>query len=287
MVSQDSSSDPASSILHQFIISSDPISSRTNMEDNGYTSFQSDGRNRNSFPQSLGVLPTTQLLGERISRAIDQLQAHTISEDSEPCSRRHLMNLLGAARETDSDHQAQRLCLTLGSHLPSHMLIPSLQYRQRPLHSDPIGFNYLISGEESREIHSPGLDHTRNDYPFADSIYTSSSTVQNQACSTSYEIESFANVVANSRYLKPAQSLLEEVVSVGGKDIDFSSEKPFKRLARNGRRGTLGVSPEMQAEVCSNALAAEKQELQIRIVKLTALLDEVLTRLLEIFFFSN
>nr|DAD40809.1 TPA_asm: hypothetical protein HUJ06_015132 [Nelumbo nucifera] len=249
MVSQDSSTDPTSSVLHQFIIS-DTLSSRTHFEDNDFATYQSDGRNGNLFPQSLGLLPSI-----HFSRSIEKFQAPVISEDSETCSRRHLM----IAKETDP--QSQRLSLSLGSHFPPHVLVPS-----RPLNSDLRGgSSYLVAEEESRD-----------DYPFIGNTYTTSSTLQNQGCSTSYEIESFATMVGNSRYLKPAQSLLEEVVSVGGKAIGFSSEKSLRRLAHNSRRGPLGVvSPELQAGFCSNGFSSD---LQTKIAKLNALLDEVDSR---------
>ncbi|KAF8410545.1 hypothetical protein HHK36_003076 [Tetracentron sinense] len=271
MASQDSPRDLASSV-HQFIIS-DSAMSRTPFEDHNYAAFHSDERNRNAFPQSLAVLPSIQLLGERMSRSIDLVQAPAVAENSESGNRRHLMNLLGAANETD--HQGQRLSLTLGS----HVLVPSVQYRQRSLHSDLISSSFLFAGEEAREACNPREEHIRDDYSFVDSTFASSSTSQIRSYSTCYGTESFVTVVGNSRYLKPTQSLLEEVVNVGGKAFDLSRDKSVAQLTRNGRRGALGVSNEQKAEMYSNGFSsAEKNELQIKITKLTALLDQVESR---------
>ncbi|XP_042516898.1 BEL1-like homeodomain protein 11 [Macadamia integrifolia] len=179
----------------------------------------------------LDVLPIIQLLGERISRSIDLVQDLTFTEESETCHRRHLMNLLGVANDTDHQ-QCRRLSLTLGSHLRSPTRVPS--------------------------------------------TLTSTSSLRYQSCSTSYGPESFATIVGCSRYLKPAQTLLEEVVNVGAKDLESSSDQPFRWLTRNGRRGALDASTEFQGEqYCNGSSTPEEHELKIRIVKLIALLDEV------------
>ncbi|XP_043710785.1 BEL1-like homeodomain protein 11 [Telopea speciosissima] len=246
MVSQDSSVDPPS--VHPFTIS------------------------------DLDVLPSIQLLGERISRSIDLVQDPTLTEDSETCDRRHLMmNLLGVAKDTDH-HQSRRLSLTLGSHLQSTTRVPSLHSRIGSVRS----WLPNVSREEVKETCLPGGECMIENYSFVDnfSALTSTSASRYRSCSTSYELESFATIVGCSRYLKPAQSLLEEVVNVGAKDVDFSSDQPFRLLTRNGRRGgALGISTELQGErYCnggSSSTTAEEHELQIRIVKLIALLDEV------------
>ncbi|KAF6163056.1 hypothetical protein GIB67_001384, partial [Kingdonia uniflora] len=91
---------------------------------------------------------------------------------------------------------------------------------------------------------------------------------------TSQEFQSFATVVGNSRYLKPTQSLLNEVVSSGGKDIDVVSDRYISGLICNGRK--VGLSPALQAELYENGFSsAPKDEAQVRIAGLLGLLDEV------------
>ncbi|XP_034675684.1 BEL1-like homeodomain protein 11 [Vitis riparia] len=272
MVSQESSPNPTSSILHQFIIS-DSFTSPNQFENHHFDAYGSDLRGSNTFPQSLGVLPSIQSLGERMSRSIDLVQAPAVGEESEISHTRHFMDLLGAANE--SNHQAHRLSLSLGS----HVLMPSVHYRQRPLNSDFVSSNYLFSGEEAREACNPGVERLCDDYSYVSSAFATPSTSLNRSCSTSYGTESFVNAVGNSRYLRPTQSLLEEVVNAGGKAIDLSNEKYIGRLSRSGRRGALGFASELKAELCGNgSLSAEKQDIQIEIAKLIGLLEEVESR---------
>lgn len=76
-------------------------------------------------------------------------------------------------------------------------------------------------------------------------------------------------VIANSVFLKPTQSILEEAIDLGSKEIDLSE---VKRLFANGR----GLASELKAELLSNGLiSADKQGLQMKISKLIALLEQV------------
>ncbi|KAA8528683.1 hypothetical protein F0562_036038 [Nyssa sinensis] len=266
MVSQDSPHNPSAN--YQFIVS-DSIASQNQFENQHFHAYRTDFRGINTYHQSLGDFPTIQSLGERMSRSIDLVQAPPMAEESEINHRRQLMDLLGASNETN--HQAQRLSLSLGS----SMLVPSVQYRQRSLNSDLTSPSYSISGEPAREAYNPGVEPVTDDYSFVGVPFASSSTSLNQSCSTSYGTESFAIAVGSSKYLKPAQSLLEEVVSVGGKAVDLSNEKYVRRLSCYSRRGSLGLYSELKAELCNNGLSAERHELQVKIAKLIGLLEEV------------
>lgn len=236
MVSKDSPPNPASNMLHQFIIS-DSITAQ-NLANHHFDTYGSALRGNNILPHSFGVLPSIQSLGERISRSMDLVHVHApavAEESSEISHTRHLMDLLGASNETND--QSQRLSLSLGS----HMLVPSGHYNQSP--------NYLFYGDEAREVCNPGVDQ--------------------------HVTESFAYAVGNSRFLRPAQSLLEEVVNVG-KNIDMSDERYISKLYHGSRRGGLRLSSELKAEMCNTGtLSAEKQELHLRIAKLISLLEEV------------
>nr|GME20073.1 BEL1-like homeodomain protein 11 [Ipomoea batatas] len=100
------------------------------------------------------------------------------------------------------------------------------------------------------------------------SDYSSSSST---SVSTFSGAESFAAIIAHSKYLRPAQSLLEEVVSVGGKATDSSNERYIRRLSPSGKKGSLGFRSMVNAELPSN----EKHELHSRIMALIALLEGV------------
>ncbi|XAR61716.1 hypothetical protein NMG60_11016217 [Bertholletia excelsa] len=256
MVSQGSPSNPASSILHQFIIS-DSIPGQNQFENRQFDAYGTDSTANASYHQSLSFLSSIQSLGERISRSLDLVRA-----PPPPESPRHLMDLLGTSNETNP--QAERLSLSLSS----DMLVPQVQFRQRPFNSNVISPSYLISGEVREACNHPGDEYSFVGSPFA----SSSSTLINQSYSGT---ESFVIAVSSSRYLKPAQLLLEEVVNLGGEAVSLSNEKYIRRLSRNSRRGSVGLCSELKAELCSNVLSGEKHELQVTMAKLISLLEEV------------
>ncbi|KAL0325773.1 UNVERIFIED_CONTAM: BEL1-like homeodomain protein 11 [Sesamum radiatum] len=195
MVSEDSPSNSNSSILHQFIISTS-IANQNHFGNQHFDAYgTTDSVSNSPYPHSLPL--SIQFLGDRISRSVDLVHhAPQLSDDSDIGHDRRLMDLLG--RSTEAAQPAQRLSLSLGS-------VPC---RQRPLNSSLLNPSYLISGEAARESCNLGIDRVINDYSFTGTAFTS----LNQSCSTSYGTESFAAAIGSSKYLKPAQSILEEMV---------------------------------------------------------------------------
>lgn len=263
MVSQGSPPNPNSHNLHQFLISD------SNSSPNQFVNqhFHSHGAG-SSYPQSLGLLPSIQSLGERISRSIDLVHAPLVTEESELNHSRHF---LGVSNESNN-HPQERLSLSLDS----GTLVPPVQYRQRSLIPNVINPSYVFSGEETREVCNAGLDRLSGNYSFTDTGFASSSTPFDQSSSNFYGTEPYGIGVRNSKYLKAAQSLLEEVVSIGSKEVESSNEKYVRRLSREDKRGSLRLRFELKAELCHNELLSmEKHELQARIADLIALLEEV------------
>ncbi|XP_011028917.1 PREDICTED: BEL1-like homeodomain protein 11 [Populus euphratica] len=268
MGSQDSPPNSASGMLHQFIIS-DSIASQNQFQSQNFSVFGPDLRGSNTFSQSHGVLPSIKSLEERMSRSIDLVQVPLAVQESEISHSRHLMDLLGAANETN--HQAQRLSLSLGS----QMLVPQFQYRQRSFNSDLMSPSYLVPREEVREAYNLGGEQANDGYSLTGNGFPQSSTSLSRP-STSYGTESFAVAIGNSRYLKPAQSLLEEIVHVSCRAVEISNEKYVGKLFPCGQRGSLRLSSELKVERWDMGLVqAEKHELQLTIAKLIALLKEV------------
>ncbi|KAE8659888.1 BEL1-like homeodomain protein 11 [Hibiscus syriacus] len=196
-----------------------------------------------------------------MSRSMDLLPAPIVTKESEISQTRHFMDLLGAANE--ANHQNQRLSLPVGS----HMLGPSLNF-------GIASSSYLLSEAEDREVCNPGRCNARDDdYSFTANTYASASTSLHRPFSTSYGSESFATAIVNSRYLKPTESLLDEVVNIGGKNVD---ENFFRKLYKGDRRETSRLSSELKAEFCSNEIQLpEKHELRVGLAKLIGLLEEV------------
>ncbi|XP_060194475.1 BEL1-like homeodomain protein 11 [Lycium barbarum] len=166
--------------------------------------------------------------------------------DSDVNHSRHLMDLLGASHDANQQ-QVQRLSLSLGS----HSLVSSLACRERSLSSSFTNPSYI----------SQELDQRNNEFSF-------SASAMNQSLS-------FVSAIGNSKYLKPAQSLLEELVCIGGKSIDLSNEKFIRRLSRNSKKGSLSLRAMLKAEIPTNELFSERHELYVKIMKLIALLEEV------------
>ncbi|KAF7817601.1 BEL1-like homeodomain protein 11 [Senna tora] len=91
--------------------------------------------------------------------------------------------------------------------------------------------------------------------------------------SSSYGTQSSAaSIIANSTYLKPLQSLLQEFVDVGG----IVNDECVDQLFRGSGIGASRLSSELKAKLCNNELLlVEKHELVMKIAKLIDLLDEV------------
>lgn len=172
---------------------------------------------------------------------------------------RHLMDLLGASHDA-TNQQAQRLSLSLSSHS-------------------------LVSSFGNPSYMSQEIDQRNNEFSF------SAAAAMNQSFSTVCGTESFVSVIGNSRYLKPTQSLLEELVCIGGKPIDSSNEKFIRRLSRNSKKGSLSLRAMLKGEIPpSNGSFNERHELYVKIMKLIALLEEVCknnTLILDYFILSK
>ncbi|XP_065880924.1 BEL1-like homeodomain protein 11 [Euphorbia lathyris] len=264
MVSQDSPP-------NQFLVP-DCITNQNQYESHSFDAYGSSLRSCNAFPQSLGVLPSIQTLGERMCRSIDLVESPSATQESEASHTRHLMDLLGAANASNMNQQAQGLSLSLGS----QMLAPQVQYRQRTINSHLFSPGYLIPAEDERKDCNPDVEQVNNDYSFTDNAFASSSNLLSRFSSNCYGTESFGIAIKDSRYLKPTQILLEEIVSLGSKAIEISNEKYVGKLFPGNRRGSLGFYSELKAELCCNSpLSADRHDLQVKIAKLIALLEEI------------
>ncbi|KAL6574386.1 hypothetical protein OROHE_001290 [Orobanche hederae] len=254
----DSPSNSNSSTMYQFIIS-DSITNQTqftNQQHHHHHDFDPyDTTDHSTYPHS--DIPLTR-------SSTDIVHHHhappRLSDESDICHERCLMDLLGTSN--DASYPPQRLSLSLGS-FPCRQ---HDQYIKPTLNSTIFSPGYL----------NPGLDRVmiNDDYSSSFPAGTAfspppppplTSFNHHQPCSAhSYWDESFA------RFLKPAQSLLQEMVSVGGKEIDASNQKYVEKLSRAGRKGSYGLSSDLD-------LRAEfsDSELYIYLLKLLAMLEEL------------
>ncbi|KAL8216134.1 hypothetical protein R6Q57_022971 [Mikania cordata] len=153
--------------------------------------------------------------------------------------------------QINQHHHNQKLSLSLGSGL----LFPSERC-----------YNYMSSEQDLQE---------KARKSFNPSQYSSSSSAV-QGSYTFYGTDSLSSSICSSRYLKPTQSLLEEMVRVNGKDLESTNKSFVQKLSGSDEHGSLRLCSELKSELCcNNGLSIEKQELQATLAKLISLLEEV------------
>ncbi|EPS61807.1 hypothetical protein M569_12981, partial [Genlisea aurea] len=244
MVSEQSARDSDSNILHHFIISNSMANNQAAPQfgDNHFDPYGGGApaavtNNGNPFPHSL---PSTIIAPPRLPEESGNIVQGT-----------RLMDLLGTSRE--SSGPARMLSLSLGS----------VSGRQRSLNPVLINHQQITRGSGDDNNHG-GFDS-----------FTGGGGFSNQCCSTSYGAESFSAVIGNSKYLKPAQALLEEMVSVGGREMDESNKKLVERLFSPAGKGLHGISTELKAELSNGEMINEQGTMYLNLIKLLSLLEEV------------
>ncbi|CAN0910525.1 BEL1-like homeodomain protein 6 [Linum grandiflorum] len=169
--------------------------------------------------------------------------------------------------------QGQGLSLSLGTQIPSGIQMHSLPYR-----NSNQGFTSFLSTNPSSELrsgeymgyaggggHQQPQDSGKGDF-------------------AQYGMTSIARTVPNSKYLKAAQQLLDEVVNVRkamrqpdkeksqkGNENEMNSSKEGDSGSKNGPS-----DPQESANNSASELShSERQELQNKLTKLLSMLDEV------------
>ncbi|CBI38029.3 unnamed protein product, partial [Vitis vinifera] len=153
-----------------------------------------------------------------------------------------VMNSLGGPASllhTGQHLQAQGLSLSLGTQIPSGIQIPSIQYR------------------------NPNQGFT--------SFLSPTSSVSGEVDPSSYGMSSIARTIPHSKYLKAAQQLLDEVVNVRK-----ALKQPDSEKNQNIHELWKASNPQEPVSNSSSELSpAERQDLQNKLTKLLAMLDEV------------
>ncbi|GAU34938.1 hypothetical protein TSUD_312690 [Trifolium subterraneum] len=221
----------------------------------GYVSSSLRNNNASSYHESLGTF----------SNNIE------LTQGSEMSHTRHLMDLLGATNE--NNHQTQHaLSLSLGS----HMLVDEYNTNRSLNQGLMINPSYFMSGQHhqtrsDQPCNQPVVENLTSDYFYSSGgsgsgnfASGSNNSMLNRSTSTSYGGESFGSVIGNSRYLKPVQSLLQDLVDVGGNVIDRMNEKYAEKLFHGSRTGARTLSSELKAELRIHGhLLADKHEHQV------------------------
>ncbi|KAF2592479.1 hypothetical protein F2Q70_00045478 [Brassica cretica] len=92
-----------------------------------------------------------------------------------------------------------------------------------------------------------------------------------------HEFSSTTSVSLDSRYVKAARCLLEEVIDMGGRQVDLCNDVLIQQLFPGRRRPGFGLSSEIKSELCNSGFMSlpENHELHIKITKLLSLLQQV------------
>lgn len=183
--------------------------------------------------------------------------------------------------------QGQGLSLSLSTQITSGMQMPSMSYRNPNL-----GFASFLSPNPS--LASEGRngsfrdDQTRN-VEYLQPGFLGGNADSSKGDLSPYGMSSIARNIPNSKYLKAAQQLLDEVVNVQKALKQHDREKnesANEHMMKSFKEGDDGSKNELESgessnpqESASNSPSelshAEKQELQNKLTKLLSMLDEV------------
>ncbi|XVF45343.1 hypothetical protein PTKIN_Ptkin02bG0198300 [Pterospermum kingtungense] len=180
--------------------------------------------------------------------------------------------------------QGQGLSLSLGTQIPSGIHLPSIPFR-----NPNSGFASFLSPNpsltgEGGSRNSLSRDEQSQSAEYLPPSFSGGNQDSNKGDLTAYGPLSITRTIPNSKYLKAAQQLLDEVVNVrnalkqpDGEKNQSSQDNWMKNSKEDD--GALKNVPSNQQESSNNSpnkfSQAEKQELQSKLTKLSSMLDEV------------
>ncbi|XP_010471654.1 PREDICTED: BEL1-like homeodomain protein 11 [Camelina sativa] len=92
-----------------------------------------------------------------------------------------------------------------------------------------------------------------------------------------HECSSLRGTLLDSRYAKAVQCLVEEVIDIGGRDVELCNDILIQQLFPGRKRSGFKLSSEIKSELCSSDFMSlpENHEIHIKITKLLSLLQQV------------
>ncbi|XP_022727330.1 BEL1-like homeodomain protein 6 isoform X2 [Durio zibethinus] len=180
--------------------------------------------------------------------------------------------------------QGQGLSLSLGTQLPSGIQMTSIPFRNpNSGFASFLSPNPSLTGEGGNR-NSSSRDEQPRIGEYLPPGFSGGNQESNKGDLSAYGVSSVARTFANSKYLKAAQQLLDEVVNVrkalkqpDGEKNQSSQDNRMKSSKEDGG-GSKNV-PSNQQESSNNSRNelshAERQELQSKLTKLLSMLDEV------------
>lgn len=203
--------------------------------------------------------------------------------------RNEMMLMQPAEGDTSNLHvgqnvQGQGLSLSLSPQIPSGIQTSSLQYRNHnPVASSFLSPNTSVSAENLtfRDDETSHSKQSRNTDMQPDFQGSGSDIMKGDV--SPYVMSNIARNIPNSKYLKAAQQLLDEVVNVRQALKQHDSKKDTERVLKEvdgvSKDGASVPSASSNAQDSTSnpdeLSSSEKQELQNKMTKLLSMLDEV------------
>ncbi|EEF49458.1 BEL1-like homeodomain protein 6 [Ricinus communis] len=180
--------------------------------------------------------------------------------------------------------QGQGLSLSLGTQIPSGIQMPSISYRNpSPGLASFLSPTPSIMGEGGGR-NSSSRDEEPKHAEYLPPGFSGGNQDSNKGALSPYGITSVARTIPSSKYLKAAQQLLDEVVSVRKALKQPDKEKNQNRDEHgmnssnegDGKSKDGSSNPQESTNNSPNELShGERQELQNKLTKLLSMLDEV------------
>ncbi|GAV72114.1 Homeobox_KN domain-containing protein/POX domain-containing protein [Cephalotus follicularis] len=174
--------------------------------------------------------------------------------------------------------QGQGLSLSLCTQIPSGMQMPSIPYRNpNQGFASFLSPNPSITNENDSKNGSSRDEHSRN-VEYKPPGFSEGNQDLNKDLAP-YGMSSIVRTIPNSKYLKAAQQLLDEVVNVQRalKKPDSWKNKSSRELqsSKENDWGSKNVPQESANNSAIEISHAERQELHSKLTKLLSMLDEV------------
>ncbi|KAE8708247.1 BEL1-like homeodomain protein 10 [Hibiscus syriacus] len=191
----------------------------------------------------------------------------------------HPMGGTAGVLRSGQNSQGQGLSLSLGTQIPSGIQMSSVPYRN--LNSD---FASLLSPNPSLTGEGDSRNEQSRNAKYLPPGFSIGNQDSNKGDLSAYGMSSISKGIPNSRYLKAAQELLDEVVNVrmalmqcNGEKNQSSEENRTKSSKEDdgGLKKVLSNQQESSNNSRNQLSHAERQELQNKLTKLLSMLDEV------------
>lgn len=252
----------------------------TYFEDFCPSPFHMDRRSQDDFLRLSSMQSQLQSPEVQFFRPDDPVNAQ-VAEDPE-VEKRHLMHCQG---DKEDDLQGfiygwtNGLSLTLGSHLLTNTVVPC---NYESMKEQVSCSNHEIIREDLKEFNCQRNRPSKVEHRISEGE-SSANCAANNSDGASQNLASMTAVLQQSKYLKPAQELLDEVVYVRNA-ADPSSDEELRKVRSVGLIGRIGsrslqvgerINCEGNAQMGSCYSSEDKHDVDIRVAKLVALLEEV------------